>query len=149
VSTMGPVPKPRSELLGHVRKLAVNDSDQVPMVGVVKPPGLPKRENGQPLHEVARRWYRALRRSSQAQFYEPTDWALAVFVAHEMDMVLSLGALGWSPNAVTVVMKAAESLLATEGSRRRARIETKRSPSAADKGQPPKPISDHRDRAAS
>ncbi len=50
----------------------------------VKIPRLPRGT-----HPAARRWYRSLRESSQARFFEPSDWAAAAYVAEMMTRLLN------------------------------------------------------------
>lgn len=143
VASRGPVPKRKSERLGHMSKAEREGVSVVRIPGKVAPPPLPKG-----LHPVADRWYRALRRSAQAEFYEPSDWALAVFVAHQMDQALRLNILTWSPHAVKVIMDASDHLLVTEAARRRARIEVERgvTGTGTSDGATPKEPRDHRSR---
>jgi len=81
-------------------------------------------------HEVARRWYDALADSGQAQFYEPSDWATAFYVAEAMSRNLDGGR--FSAQLFAAVMAASTSLLATEGDRRRLRLELERAKPGAD-----------------
>ena len=55
-------------------------------------------------HPAARRWYRSLRESSQARFYEPSDWAAAAFVAEAMTRLLN--APVFSPDDFAAVWEA-------------------------------------------
>lgn len=75
---------------------------------------------------VARRWYEALRRSGQAQFFEPSDWAAAELV------VLAIDAYVKKPSAMILqaITSAQTNLLVTEGDRRRLRVELERAPAA-------------------
>lgn len=137
----GPAPKRRAEILGH-RSNAELTPDTVRIPGLVKPPAIPKK-----LHPVARRWYRSLRRSGQAQYYEPSDWALAVFIAHQMDAAMNVSILGFNANNVKAIVQAGEALLCTETSRRRVRIEVERVlPGTGGDGEKPKEIRDYRAR---
>ena len=79
--TRGPVPKRQAERRRRNKDAVV---DTVVMEGAVKPATLPHSV----LHRVAREWYRSLKRSGQAQFFEPSDWAAAVLVAEAMSKVL-------------------------------------------------------------
>ena len=140
---MPPIPKRRAERLGHGQYAkGVDEVDTVRMPGAVQPPSVARD-----LHPVARRWYRSLRRSGQARFYEPSDWALAVFVAHAMDAAIRT--VPFNATGVKVVMDAAEGLLSTEAERRRARIEVERvMPGTGNDGEKPKEIRDYRTRFA-
>lgn len=68
---------------------------------------------------IARRWYEALRRSGQARYYEPSDWAAAELTVHAIDQYVA------RPTALmfTAIQSAMTNLLTTEGDRRRARLE--------------------------
>jgi len=139
---MPPTPKRAAERLGHAheKKGLLPNVDSVRIVGPVKPPALPKG-----LHPDAGRWYRSLRQSGQARYFEPSDWALAVVIARQMSNLSSLGAAS-NANLFKTVMEAAESLLSTESSRRRARIEVERV--TGNDGEKPKEIRDYRSRLA-
>lgn len=76
-------------------------------------------------HQIATDWYLSLRESGQAAFYQPSDWAVARYVAELMSRGLSSDR---PPNGqyVAALNSAMSSLLTTEGDRRRARIELER-----------------------
>jgi hypothetical protein len=80
-------------------------------------------------HSIAQDWFAALATSGQARFYEPSDWQTARYVAEAMSRNLSQGR--FSAQLFAAVMAASASLLATEGDRRRLRLELER-PRAAD-----------------
>ena len=71
----GAAPKPNS-------RRAAKDLDRrngvVQVMGEVRPPAADRR-----WHNRARNWYGSLAKSAQAQYYEPSDWQLAM-VAAEM-----------------------------------------------------------------
>lgn len=75
-------------------------------------------------HPIAKAWYRSLGESGQAQFFEPSDWEAARFVAETM--TLNLKAKRFSAQLFAAVWSAMTDLLTTEGARRRARIEIER-----------------------
>lgn len=112
----GPVPKRSDER----RRRNVPDSsiDRPEMVGEVEAPATPDD-----LHPVAADWFESLRISGQAQWYEPSDWMVAVYVAHEMSRALSQRL---SAQMFAAVMSSMTELLTTEGARRRARMEVER-----------------------
>jgi hypothetical protein len=78
-------------------------------------------------HPIATDWYLSLQQSGQAQFYEPSDWAMARYAAELMSRGLSSDR---PPNGqyVAALNSVMASLLTTEGDRRRARIELERKP---------------------
>jgi hypothetical protein len=63
----------------------------------------------------------SLAESGQSQFYEPSDWAVARYVAEVMSRNLADGNM--SAVMFAAVMSAMTELLTTEGARRRARLE--------------------------
>lgn len=75
-------------------------------------------------HEIARDWYESLALSGQSGWYEPSDWQTARYVAEAMSRNLESGR--FSAQLFASVMQATTSLLATEGDRRRLRIELER-----------------------
>ncbi|AJT65054.3 hypothetical protein T261_3384 [Streptomyces lydicus] len=75
-------------------------------------------------HPIAKRWFRSLKDSGQAQFYEQSDWLTAVYVAEAMSR--NLGQAKFSAQLFQSVMSAMTDLLTTEGARRRARVELER-----------------------
>lgn len=109
----GPVPK-RSTQRRRVNKTGVK---QVPAVGRVEQPAAPD-DWGQ----LPRQWYESLAASGQAQFYEPSDWATAIVAGWLLDDWVS------SRKAATMneFRMLCGQLLATEGERRRGRLEIQR-----------------------
>lgn len=70
----------------------------------------------------AKRWYEALQRSGQAQFFEPSDWAAAELVVLAIDKFVKSG----SAMMLGAIEKMSANLLVTEGDRRRLRLELER-----------------------
>ena len=115
----GPIPK-RSDQ--RRRRNAPEPGQAVqkhPVTGAVKSPP-PDRD----WHPIARRWYLSLRASGEAAFYEPSDWAAAMFYAEVMTRALNEDKL--QASTLAIVAKGMEQLLTTEGDRRRARLEIER-----------------------
>ncbi|QPI61968.1 hypothetical protein I1A49_27705 [Streptomyces malaysiensis subsp. malaysiensis] len=81
-------------------------------------------------HPIAARWYTSLGESGQSQFYEPSDWAMAVYLAEAMSRNLKSGR--FSAQLLQTVLSGMTDLLTSEGARRRARIELERGTSEAD-----------------
>lgn len=79
-------------------------------------------------HPIAADWYRSLAASGQAAFYEPSDWQTARYLAEAMSR--NLQAEKFSAVLFASVMSGMTSLLATEGDRRRLRIELERAATA-------------------
>lgn len=116
MGTRGPAPKRSSE-----RRRRNRDSrpDKVRADGVV---GVPPADEG--WHPIARDWYEALKESGQSQFFEPSDWQAARYVAEVMTRNLSAGR--FSAQLFVGVWSAMTELLTTEASRRRVRVEIER-----------------------
>lgn len=100
-------PEPGQELRTHT------------VAGEVKPPPASKD-----WHPIARRWFLSLRTSGQARFFEPSDWAAAMFYAEVMTRALNDDKL--QAATLAIVSNGMTELLTTEGARRRARLEIER-----------------------
>ena len=142
MGSRGPVPKRIEERLGHLTKAQKAGTDRVTMEGAVKPPPMPRG-----LHPIAQRWYRSLVNSGQSRFYEPSDWATAVYVAEVMSR--NLNDKKFSAMLFASVMSAMDTLLTTEGARRRVRVEIVRDDGEEDAQPGVTAIDDYRNRLAS
>src|SRR5690554_6789972 len=100
----GPLPKRSSE---RRRRNKVPGETTVYRSGRVRVPALPK--DG--VHPIARRWYNSLRQSGQSEYFEPSDWAAAQYVAHAMSKNLEGK---FSSMLFSAVWTAMDSLLTTE-----------------------------------
>lgn len=94
--------------------------------GPVTWPAVPKA-----WHPAARDWFRSLRHSGQAVFFEPSDVEAARILGWALTEIMN--ASKFSPTAFGEVWGAMGDLLTTEGARRKARIELQK-PEAADQG---------------
>lgn len=74
------------------------------------------------LDGLALRWYESLRTSGQAVYYTDSDWASALVVARAIQKFEERPAAG----ILQAVLQGMGSLLATEGDRRRMRLELER-----------------------
>ena len=81
-------------------------------------------------HPIAARWYASLAESGQSQFYEPSDWAMAVLLAEAMSRNLKSGR--FSAQLLQTVLSGMTDLLTSEGARRRALIELERETAGED-----------------
>ena len=63
-------------------------------------------------HPVARAWYDSLASSGQSDYYEPSDWAAAVYVAEAISR--NLAARRFSHQAFATIFSAMADLLTTE-----------------------------------
>ena len=113
----GPVPK-REDQRRRRNKPAV-PTTRAPGAALVEQPA-----PGEDWHHAARAWYVSLAQSGQARFYEPSDWQVAWIWAEAVSQTLASG----RPSAELIKgwQQAQTDLLATEGSRRRARLELDR-----------------------
>src|SRR5690349_10598768 len=75
-----PGPPPKRDAERRRRNIRDADTTYVVSDGVVRGPELEGEHS-----EVGVRFYEALRRSGQAQWYEPSDWAMAELVVMAID----------------------------------------------------------------
>ncbi|MPZ27531.1 MAG: hypothetical protein GEV12_14260 [Micromonosporaceae bacterium] len=123
MGTRGPVPN-RSDQRRRRNK------PEVP-VSTAPAGALADREPGdEAWHPIALRWYEGLALSGQSAFYQRSDWDTALYVAEAMSR--NLQASRFSAQLFAAVMSATSSLLATEGDRRRLRIELERAKAKPD-----------------
>lgn len=73
-------------------------------------------------HPLMKDWFRSLKASGQARFYEASDWQTARLLAEVMSQELNSGE-GVKASMLAEFNRAAASLLTTEGERRRLRVE--------------------------
>lgn len=111
----GPVPK-RSE-----ERLRRNKPD-VPVIRAQGAPVVVQPRADRAWCKAAKRWYKALGESGQAKFFEPSDWALAQWAC---DLLTAEMSTGKPPRAAMVaeISGLMETLLTSEGARRRLRVE--------------------------
>jgi hypothetical protein len=74
-------------------------------------------------HPMAVEWYESLSESGIAAFYERSDWATAMIVAEELTHYFNSSTGRRSAQMLTALFSMMTSLGATEGDRRRMRIE--------------------------
>lgn len=116
----GPVGKRSDQRHGHRTKAEKEAVTKVPVgAGPLDP-----EEPDESWHPIAQRWFRSLGESGQRVFYEASDWATARYVAEAMSRNLEAGR--FSAQLFAAVLSGMSSLLATEGDRRRMRIELER-----------------------
>jgi hypothetical protein len=116
----GPVPK-RSTERRRRNKESTPDVVQINGAVVAMPPV------NDAWHEIARDWYLSLAESGQSQFYEPSDWQAARYVAEVMSRNLKQGKK-FSSMLFSAVWAGMGDLLTTEADRRRVRMEIERVP---------------------
>ena len=109
---MAPIPKPAAQ---RRNRRPVPPTDYVP-AGAVTVPDCPED-----LHPLALKMFEALKVSGQSRFYEQSDWAFALVTCERMSRLLQDGST--SGSAWSAVDSALSRLLATEGDRRRLRLE--------------------------
>lgn len=119
----GPVPKRSEELIR--RNKPETPIDKIQAYGEVKPPTLRiKQPRG-----IVRDLYEGFKNSAQAKYYEPSDWEMIRLTLQLLDNELK--AKKANGQIIAVIMSTLGDLLATEGSRRRVRMEIDRSESSA------------------
>ena len=118
----GPIGKRSEERLAHPRTKA--DEDPTTRAPAGEEPVIPEPDPA--WHPNAARFYAALRTSGQSAFYEGTDWALGWHVAAMMSQNVSNPDSRNAAPLLGQILKGAEQLLATEGARRRVRMELQR-----------------------
>lgn len=133
----GPVGKRSSQRMGHRSKAEKAAVDTVPAAGGVSVP-----EPSDEWHPIARDWFLSLAKSGQARFMEPSDWQAARYVAEVMTK--NLGAARFSAQLFAAVWSAMESLLTSEGSRRRVRLEIERKPTEQEPDAPVTQLDEYR-----
>lgn len=111
----GPAPKRSSQ-----RRRRNQDAGEVEHVGASGPVAQPEPPSG--LGERALAWYRSLAESGQARFYEPSDWQVALVCAQAIDLFMETG----RATVLAEVRGLQSQLLATEGERRRVKLEVDR-----------------------
>lgn len=118
MGTRGPAPKRSSE---RRRRNLDSKVETVPaIVAAVEVPAA-----NQAWHPIALGWYESLQQSGQSQFYEPSDWWAAQFVADAMSRNLKQRQK-FSAVLFASVMSGMTDLLTTEAARRRVRMEIER-----------------------
>jgi hypothetical protein len=99
-------------------------------------------------HPIARDWYLSLGQSGQSQFYEPSDWQYARYIAEAMSRNLKQRQK-FSAMLLSAVQSGMTDLLTTEADRRRVRLELERGGTPDTKPAGVTAIADYRDRLAS
>lgn len=113
----GPIPN-RSDQRRRVNKPTVPISKS-PGAHTVSIPPADKR-----WHPIASRWYKSLIQSGQSAYYEPSDWAQALYIAEAMSR--NLANARFSAQLFMAVLNGSTELMTTEGARRRLRLELQR-----------------------
>lgn len=114
----GPVPK-RSDQ----RRRRNKDTSGLALVSAPSGKAVVKAPRVSPSwHPLMKDWFRSLKESGQARFYEASDWQTARLLAEVMSQELNSGE-GVKANLLAEFNRAAASLLTTEGERRRLRVE--------------------------
>jgi hypothetical protein len=114
--TAGPVPK-RSNQRRRRNKTDVDSAPVAVRPGEVRGPECPDELSG-----LARRWYESLRTSGQSEFYADSDWTSALIIARAIERFEERP----TAHMLTAILSGFGSLAATEGDRRRLRIELER-----------------------
>lgn len=118
--TSGPVPK-RSDQRRRQNKVEIDKAPARIALGVVRGPECPAGLSG-----LARDWYESLRTSGQSEWYTDSDWTSALIIARGIEQFETRP----TAHMLTAILSGFGSLAATEGDRRRLRIELERAPQA-------------------
>lgn len=121
---MAPIPKREDQ---RRRRNLAPSSDHAP-IGEVKIPGTPRA-----WHPLAKEMFNSLKASGQSRFYAQSDWAYAKVVCARMSQLLFenvTSGSAWAP-----VDSGLARLMATEGDRRKMRLELVREEIAAEQAQ--------------
>ena len=121
---MPPIPKRDSQ-----RRRRVPPAENVVIEALVEQPAPPAS-----WCPTAREWYESLAQSGQSVFYEPSDWNTAIVAGWMLDEWMSTRKAA----IITEFRHLCAQLMATEGDRRRGRLEVKR----PGQGEPPTPKGD-------
>lgn len=133
----GPVPKRQDQRRRQNKPAPGQEIDTAP--GVTPAPDPPDER----WHPIARRWYEGLEKSGQSQYYQQSDWDTAYLIAEcihrdlaprmvtdvEGNAVLDedgfpmTRSLPMRGASLSAYLKAMQTLLVTEGDRRRMRLE--------------------------
>jgi hypothetical protein len=119
---MAVIPKRSDQLIRRnipdvpVTKIEAAGTVKVPPLGIKDP------------HPMVAELYRAMKKSAQAHYYEPTDWSFARITLHYLDKSLKQA----QPSAMLLssIDSMLTRLLLTEGDRRRMRLEVERKQTA-------------------
>jgi hypothetical protein len=151
----GPVPKRSSQRRRHNKP-----ATPVTKAAAAKKPPIPRADPN--WHPAAKRFYRALAKSGQAKFYEPSDWQLAWLIAESLSRDLNPQFVGIPERtgepvyavvplkgaSLAAYLKAMSALLATEGDRRRMGLELERPGEGAGEEPDVPSLDDYRKRLA-
>jgi len=103
---------------------------KAPGAAVVKPPRVSPK-----WRPMVKDWFRSLKESGQAQFFEPTDWQMARLAAEQMNMLLveaEESGQAIRATAFESLWAAMGDLLTTEGARRKVKVELQRGSAVED-----------------
>lgn len=115
--TKGPVPK-RSDQ----RRRRNTEPDGVTILTAPGQKNVVPATEDRAWHPYAKQWFRSLKRSGQARFYQDTDWQEARLVAWLISSEMNREH-GPRAGMMDVIFSRGDSLLTTEGARRRLRVE--------------------------
>lgn len=118
----GPVPK-RSDQRRRRNKVDIDSAPVAVASGGVRGPECPDEVAG-----LAKRWYESLRTSGQSEFYADSDWTSALIIARAIEKFEERP----TAHMLSAILSGFGSLAATEGDRRRLRIELERNVASDD-----------------
>lgn len=137
MGSRGPTPKRSSERRRR-------NKESKPQKATVKGATVARPRVSSHWHPIAKSWFTSLAESGQAQFYEPSDWQAARYVAETMTRHMEME----KPSAQLFagIWSAMSELLTTEGARRRVRLEIERETGGDDSDDNVTALSEYRQR---
>lgn len=119
-TSFGPVPKRDDQRIR--RNKPETETEHVYVEDDVEPPEL--RDYITAPHRIVSLTWDSILDSAQSRYYEPSDWAYALFLLEMMDNQIKSGRP--SPGIIHEINSGLQSLMITEGERRRLKLEVHR-----------------------
>lgn len=114
-----PAPRKREFELARPRSRKGGDAAAPAIKGERRPVTIPREKTD--WHADAKRWFKSLKTSGQADFFQDSDWALAVFLCDEITYYRSGSRR--SPEMLKTILSGMEKLMTSETDRLKARVE--------------------------
>lgn len=115
-----PAPRKRESELARPRSRKGGDAAAPAITtGERRPVTIPREKTE--WHADAKRWFKSLKTSGQADFFQDSDWALAVWIAGEMTYYREQTRR--SPEMLKTILSGMEKLMTSETDRLKARVE--------------------------
>jgi len=114
-----PAQRKRESELARPRSRKGGDATAPAIKGERRPVTVPREKTD--WHADAKRWFKSLKSSGQADFFQDSDWALAVFLCDEITYYR--GGSRRSPEMLKTILSGMEKLMTSEVDRLKARVE--------------------------